>query len=246
MHGAWRWRSPNCFKQIQANPAFLMPATTFLSIPPFILSDVGCLAAPFPALRLPGLLSSRLYSIVVVYMLLINFCFVGVSYHYFDGCPHVDEVTAWNLLFISTMFCIISGAVTYYYVPNTHKRTFFEHYPLRKHFDSYVWDEAAELVHNGVVISTRDGIRANLGAYSSIYYIPNEKLINLFGEKWRQWELELPDWFDRDFRENVPPHLLVCVPPRFINIKLDRVGDDRYGYVPPHLLVRVPSTILIM
>ena len=54
---------------------------------------IGLLSAPFPLLRNPTFLTSRVYSGGLLYMLLANFAQVGVAYRYYDQGT-VDETTA--------------------------------------------------------------------------------------------------------------------------------------------------------
>ena len=45
----------------------------------------------------------------------------------------------------------------------------------------------------------------------SILYVPKEKLIELYGEKWAGWCADPPHWFDEEFKALVPRELLVGV-----------------------------------
>ena len=173
---------------------------------------IGILAAPFPLFRMPAFLTYRLYSLSLLYMLVSNFVLLGVSYHLFEGCDNVAESAAFSLLSISTAVCFASGAVAYYYVPQTCKRTFTQHYTLKRHLSTFWWDEAVEDQGlNNVKLTTRDGIRASIAIFYADPYLPKEKLILLFGQNWKRWEAEPPDWFTDEYKALVPKELLVDV-----------------------------------
>ena len=71
---------------------------------------IGILAAPFPLLRNPTQLTSRVYSAGLLYMLLVNFVQVGIAYRRFGGIETVDETMAWAILFAATVVCVMAGA----------------------------------------------------------------------------------------------------------------------------------------
>ena len=103
---------------------------------------IGLLAAPFPALRHPMPLSPRVYCGGILYMLLVNYAQVGIAYRRFGGSDTVDETTAWAILSISTVMCVVAGAAAYRYVPESHKRTFYEHRTFKEHVETWWWNEA--------------------------------------------------------------------------------------------------------
>ena len=175
---------------------------------------IGLLAAPFPTLRNPAFLTSRVYSAGLLYMLLVNFVQVGIAYRHFGGNNTVDETTAWAILFAATVVCVMAGAVAYWYVPTSHKRTFYEHRTFKRHVETFKWNEARHGVdHKGRVLDTQEGSRACLPLWCSIHYLPVEKCKAFYEENWRRWEEEerreeQPEWFDKEFKESVPRELL--------------------------------------
>ena len=170
---------------------------------------IGLLAAPFPLPRIPTFLTSRVYSLGLFYMLFINFAFLAISYHRFDGCATVDETTAWAILVAATVVCVMAGAVAYWYVPTSHKRTFYEHRTLKRHVETFWWNEARHDVdHKGREFETQEGIRACLPLVFSIHYLPKERCAEFYRENWARWEEEQPEWFDKEFKESVPRELL--------------------------------------
>ena len=165
---------------------------------------IGLLAAPFPVLRNPVFLTSRVYSAGLLYMLTINFVQVGIAYRHFGGIDTVDETTAWAILFTSTVVCVMAGAAAYRYVPTTHKRTFYEHRSWKRHMETFWWNEARHDVdHKGRELDTQEGIRAFVPLWFSIHYLPMEKCKAFYEENWQRWEAEQPEWFDDEFRESV-------------------------------------------
>ena len=110
---------------------------------------------------------------------------------------------------MTTAVSLISGAVAYYYVPETHKRTFHDHYTFKEHIERFVWDEAKlDLDNKNRPLETRDGIRACIPTWCSMHYVPKKKLMDLFNDKWSVWEKDPPFWFDEDYRKSVPKELL--------------------------------------
>ena len=172
-----------------------------------IVQYIGILAAPFPALRNPVFLTSRVYSVGLLYMLTINFVQVGIAYRHFGGSDTVDETTAWAILFTSTVVCVMAGAVAYWYVPTSHKRTFYERRTFKRHVETFWWNEARHDVdHKGRELETQEGIRACLPLAFSVHYLP--KMAEYYRENWGRWEEEEPEWFDEEFKESVPRELL--------------------------------------
>ena len=170
---------------------------------------VGLLAAPFPLIRHPNLLTTRVYSGGLLYMLSVNFVQVGIAYRRFGGSGTVDEPTAWAILFASTVVCVVAGAVAYRYVPTSHKGTFYEHRTFKWHVETFWWNEARHDVdHKGRELETQEGIRACLPLAFSIHYLPKERYAAFYKENWRRWEEEKPEWFDDEFKESVPRELL--------------------------------------
>ena len=45
----------------------------------------------------------------------------------------------------------------------------------------------------------------------SLHYLPKGKLIDFFHGRWAVWCDDPPEWFDEEFREQVPRELLVKV-----------------------------------
>ena len=171
---------------------------------------IALLSAPFPLLRNPTFLTSRLYSAGLLYMILANFIQVGIAYRYFGGNETVDEATAWGILVGATAVCTGSGLAAYRYVPKSHRRTFYEHLTFRRHVETFWWNEARHDVdHKGRELDTQEGIRACLPLAFSNHYLPMERCKAFYGENWARWEEEQPEWFDDEFREAVPRELRI-------------------------------------
>ncbi len=108
-------------------------------------------------------------------MLTINFVQVGIAYRHFGGIDTVDETTAWAILFFATVVCVMAGAVAYWYVPTSHKRTFYEHRTFKRYVETWWWNEATQGVdHKGRELDTQEGIRAMLPLRFSSVYLPME------------------------------------------------------------------------
>jgi hypothetical protein len=166
---------------------------------------IALLSAPFPLLRNPTFLTSRVYSCGILYMLLVNFVQVGVAYRYFDEGT-VDERTVWNVLSAMTAVCVVAGSVTYQHVPRSHKKTFYEHLTLKRHVETFWWNEAIYEDSKGRELDI-DGGRAVLPVWLSSHYLPKEQCKAFYAENWARWELEQPEWFDDEFKLAVPREL---------------------------------------
>jgi hypothetical protein len=168
---------------------------------------IALLSAPFPLLRNPTFLTSRVYSGGLLYMLLVNFAQVGVAYRCYDQGT-VDETTAWGMLVALTTVCVVAGAGAYRYVPQSHKRTFYEHLTFRRHVETFWWNEARGNVdHKGRELDGIEGARPFLSLWLSSHYLPKERCKAFYAENWARWEVEEPEWFDEEFKAAVPTEL---------------------------------------
>ena len=168
---------------------------------------IGLLSAPFPLLRNPTFLTSRVFSGGLLYMLLVNFAQVGIAYRCYDQGT-VDETTAWGLLVLLTAVCVAAGAGAYRYVPRSHRKTFYEHLTFRRYVETFWWNEARHDVdHKGRELDTQEGIRACLPLWVSSHYLPTELCRAFYAENWARWEEEPPEWFDEEFKAAVPREL---------------------------------------
>ena len=146
-------------------------------------------------------------------MCFINFAVVCVTYHVFDARDVLLESQAWLGLSAVTSLCIISGAIAFSYIPSGgHKGTFYKHLTFKEHMSTFIWDERVELSdHKNRKVRDRDGIRALLPLRYSIHYVPKDKLIKMYRDKWERWCAYPPPWFDEEFKALVPRELLVGV-----------------------------------
>ena len=171
------------------------------------------LSAPFPTIRSPGILTPKVYAGSVSYMCIVNYVIVYVACYVFDAKYVRNEMYVWVGLTAVTSLCIISGAIAFSYIPSGgHKGTFYKHLTFKEHMSTFIWDERVELSdHKNRKVRDRDGIRALLPLRYSIHYVPKEKLIDLYREKWEKWCADPPTWFDEEFKALVPRELLVGV-----------------------------------
>ncbi len=169
---------------------------------------VGLLSAPFPLLRNPTFLTSRVYSGGLLYMLTVNFVQVGVAFRYYGESKTVDQATAWGILLVATAVCLGAGLIAYHFVPKSHRRTFYEHLTFKQHVETFWWNEArSDVDHKKRELDTQDGIRACLALAFSKHYLPMERCKAFYAENWSRWEEEEPEWFDEEFKIAVPKEL---------------------------------------
>ncbi len=168
---------------------------------------IALLSAPFPLLRNPTFLTSRVYSGGLLYMLMVNFVLVSITYRYYDQGT-VDERTARGVLSTMTAVCIVAGAVAYRYVPRSHRKTFYEHLTFKRYVETFWWNEARNDVdHKGRELDTQEGVRACLSLAFSSHYLPMQRCKAFYAENWARWEEEQPEWFDEEFKAEVPKEL---------------------------------------
>ena len=170
---------------------------------------IALLACPFPLIRNPVFLTPRVYSFGLLYQLLSNFVFVGIAYHSFEGCEILRETTAWAILFLSSVVCVVSGAVAFYYVPKNLRGAFYGHLTFKEYVATFWWNEQRHSTdHKHRELDEQEGIRACLPLAFSIYYLPVEKCKEFYKENWENWEREQPEWFDEEFKESIPKELI--------------------------------------
>ena len=133
---------------------------------------------------------------------------MNITYRLFGGSDTVDETTAWAILFSATAVCVISGTVAYRYVPETHKKTFYEHLTFKQYVETFWWNEVMTTIDHKGRECDQEGVRAELPLWVPIQYLPKEKIKAFYEENWTRWESEQPEWFDDEFKELVPRELL--------------------------------------
>ena len=144
----------------------------------------------------------------------INFIIVYVAYNVFGARNLVLESQAWLGLSAVTSLLVISGSIAFSYVPKSHKHTFCKQRTLKEHLATFHWDEIFlqyDAKSRRVRDKDRDGIRALMVLWISPYYLPKEKLIELYRNNWNNWCADPPHWFDEEFKSLVPRDLLVGV-----------------------------------
>jgi len=173
---------------------------------------LSLLSAPFPILRNPTLLTPRIYAIGLLYNIASNFAIIAISYHVFGATEFLDESYAWQGFSLITAVCLVSGAISFYYVPESHKTTFYQQLTIKEHVATFKWNQSFATDHKHREVDTQEAVRALLGTWCSLHYLPKEKLIELYKNRWTHWCANPPQWFDEDFRALVPRELLAGVP----------------------------------
>ena len=174
------------------------------------------LSAPFPSIRAPIILTPRIYAGTLMYMCFVNFAIVYATYNLFDAGEVLREFHAWLALSALTSVTVISAAVAFSRVPQSHKHTFYEHRTAKEHISKYIWNEKTRAVdHKHRELIDRDGIKAMIAIWYSSPYLPKDKLVEFYGNNWEKWCAEPPYWFDEEFKSMVPRDLLVGVNEKF-------------------------------
>ena len=145
-------------------------------------------------------------------MCFINFAIVFATYRVFDARDVLPESYSWIGLSAVTSLTVVSGAIAFSYVPETHKKALYKHRTLKEHLSTYNWNEKElEFDARNREVKDQDGIRALMVLWISPHYLPKEKLMELYKEKWAGWCADPPYWFDKEFKALVPRELLVGV-----------------------------------
>ena len=169
-------------------------------------------AAPFPGIRAPSLITPRIYFIGQLYMLTINFVIVFVCFRVFNGIDFLEETHAWLMLSTATLLCLVSGGVSFYYVPNSHRHTFYRQQTYKQYVEQFIWEEKMFVFDsNHREWTGHEAVRAFLPFFWSLRYLPKEKLIELYKDRWAIWCSDPPGWFDDDFKSMIPRELLYGV-----------------------------------
>jgi len=138
---------------------------------------------------------------------------IGLSYHAFNTHLYLTENVAWLALSVTTLIAIVSGGIFFSYVPESHRKTFYEEKTWKEHLATFWWNEATSTIdHKHREVDTNEGVRALLSVKYSIHYLPTELLIEYYKRNWAEWVADPPEWFDADFRAMIPLELLVKVP----------------------------------
>ena len=146
-------------------------------------------------------------------MLISNFLMIGLSYHAFNTHLHLTENVAWLALSVTTLVAIVSGGIFSSYVPESHRKTFYEVKALKEHVATFWWNDTTSTTDNKYrEVDTNEGVRALLPTWCFIHYLPTELLIEYYKRNWAEWVADPPEWFDADFRAMIPRELLVKVP----------------------------------
>ena len=154
------------------------------------------LAAPFPIIRNTALLTPRIYCCGLLYMVISNFLMIGLSYHAFNTNLYLTENVAWLALSISTLIAIVSGGIFVSYVPESHRKTFYEVKTFKEHVATYVWNEKPFVIdHKHREVDTKEGVRALLSVKYSIHYLPTELLMEFYGRNWAKVACRSPREF---------------------------------------------------
>ena len=148
-------------------------------------------------------------------MLTINFVIVFVCFRIFNGSDLLEETHAWLMLSTTTLLCLVSGGISFYYVPQSHKHTFYRQQTCKQYIEQYVWEEKMFVFDNKHREWTgHEAVRAFLPLFWSLRYLPKEKLVELYKNRWADWCEDPPEWFDDDFKALIPRELLVGVDER--------------------------------
>ncbi len=104
--------------------------------------------------------------------------------------------------------CVAAGAGAYRYVPQSHRKTFYEHLTFKRYVETFWWNEANYRTdHKGRELDTQEGIRAIIPLRFAPHYLPTERCRAFYAENWARWEEEPPEWFDEEFKAAVPREL---------------------------------------
>ena len=180
-----------------------------------LIAYICLVAAPFPAIRSPQLLTPRIYVGGQLYMLTINFVIVVVCFRIFNGSDLLEETHAWLMLSTTTLLCLVSGGISFFYVPQSHKHTCYRQQTYKQYIEQYVWEEKIwDIDHKHREWTGHEAVRASLPTWCPVRYAPKEKLIELYKNRWADWCEDPPEWFDDDLKALIPRELLVGVDER--------------------------------
>ncbi|GMH77642.1 hypothetical protein TrLO_g10311 [Triparma laevis f. longispina] len=156
--------------------------------------------------------SFRIYAGGLLYMLSVNFMILVFSYQVFDASAYLTQTEAWTGLSTITFLCLVSGGIALYYVPGSHKATFYKSFTFKEHVTTYCWNDCRYSVdHNHKITTDQQCIRAMIPIWVSKHYTPDDKIVAFYKGHWKDWCADPPDWFDEEFKSQVPEDLLAVV-----------------------------------
>mmetsp|Transcript_9050 Transcript_9050/g.16408 ORF Transcript_9050/g.16408 Transcript_9050/m.16408 type:complete len:569 (-) Transcript_9050:166-1872(-) len=170
------------------------------------------LSAPFPMTRVPAILTPRIYAGGLLYMLSVNFTILVFSYQVFDASAYLSQTEAWTGLSTITFLCLVSWGIALYYVPGSHKATFYKSLTFKEHVATYWWNGCRYCTdHKNKITTDQQYIRAMISFWCSKQYTSYDKIVTFYKDNWKDWCADPPDWFDEEFKSLVPEDLLAVV-----------------------------------
>ncbi|GMH66842.1 hypothetical protein TL16_g04524 [Triparma laevis f. inornata] len=144
------------------------------------------LSAPFPLVRCPNLLTPRIYTGGLFYMISVNFMILVFSYQVFDASAYLSQSEAWTGLSTITFLYLVSGGIALYYVPNSHRATFYKSWTWKEHVATYWWNDCRyDKDHNHKITTDQQYIRAMIPIWISKHYTPDDKILAFYKDHWK-------------------------------------------------------------
>ena len=166
-----------------------------ISLVVHVVYYAGMLAAPLPMGRHPSCAGPRAYSILVVYSLAINSVIMTVGFQIdrSDGGRNAiatSEPMMRLVLLTATAVALCGAMVTWRYMNEDHRSTFYRHESLQQQMD-WMWENRTTAPRG----SGRDAARAHLLITASWRYWPPTDKVKAWLSQWEEWEREPPEWF---------------------------------------------------
>ena len=143
------------------------------------------LAAPFPVLRTPFVLTPSVYAGFIIWTLFgANPLMLAVAHYSFEARAY--SATRLVLLIASTAVCAIGAACTLASVHNRFRATFYVHRTLAQHIRSYEWNERTVLKVNGEIDTDcdRELVRVRGAMSYARYYWPADLIKPFVRHNW--------------------------------------------------------------
>ena len=170
------------------------------------------MAAPFPILRYPWMVTPSVYAGVIAWNLLLsNPGMAAAAFFAFERAPNLASQAVAIALVGVTAGCALAAALGMANVVPTFRPTFYRHRTGAVHMrefwwkrESYMWDGEMQ---------EQEKIRAEiLTSYARCYW-PTD-LVEAFVQEGRaRWVGEEPEWFTEEWRARIPPEFTPGITP---------------------------------
>ena len=192
--GTWRW-----FQPIGDFAAANVLSHFFLFYPLLI-------AAPFPMLRHPFIITPSIYSGFVAWTLFLsNPLIVALAFAVDHGSSAIDQRIVWMVLGGATALSVLAALVAFALMESKFRSTFYRHRTMATHVREFYWVRSTKT--DGTKIKCNDdldAVRAEILEWYAKAYWPTDLVRLWVREGWVRWLSQPPQWFTEKWQALIP------------------------------------------